>query len=134
MNKQNCDNCFKEFSSIKSLEFHKSICIYYQYRNKYFSNVSDNNIKDIIILFNSINIKINNKILSKNKILTNIKLKYTLKSDNILMYLYDKILDNQLEFYNYVDVLNIISSITNVKFDDILDIINTFNKCSKNLI
>lgn len=134
MNKQTCNTCFKELTSIKSLEFHKLICIYYQYRSKFISNISNNNIKDIIVLFNSINMKINNTNMSKNKILTNIKLKYTIKQENILLYLYNKILENQLEFYSYTDVLNIIYSITNVQFNDIIDIINTFNKCSKNII
>lgn len=132
MTKLTCNDCSKEFSSIKSLEFHKSICIYYQYRSNHLSNVSDNNIKNIIILFNSINI--NSKIISKNKILTNIKIKYKMKPDDILSYLYNKISDNLLEFYSYTDILNLISSITNVKFNDIIDIINTFNRCSKNII
>lgn len=134
MTRQICDKCFKEFSSTKSLEFHKSICIYYQYRSKYLSNVSDNNIKDIIIIFNSINISNNDAILSKNKILTNIKLKYTIKTDNILLYLYNKILKTNLEFYNYSDVINLISAITNIQFNDVIDVINTFNKCTKNII
>jgi hypothetical protein len=133
MNKQICNTCFKEFSSIKSLDFHKSICIYYQYRNKYSSNISNDKIQDIIVLFNGIDMSKNTKNILKNKILTNIKLKYTLKSNNILMYLYDKILDNQLEYYCFADVLNIISSITNVQFNDIIDIINTFDKCTNNL-
>ena len=133
MNRQSCNTCFKEFSSVKSLEFHKSICIYYQYRNRYSSNVSNEKIKDIIVIFNSINITKNTKNTLKNNILTNIKLKYTIKSDNILLYLYDKILNNQLECYCFTDVLNIISSITNVQFNDIIDIINTFDKCTNNI-
>lgn len=135
MTKQTCNTCFKEFSSIKSLEFHKSICIYYQYRSKYLSNVSDDNIKNICsmhILFNSMNIK--SKPISKNKILTNIKIKYTIKLDNILLFLYDKILDEELEFYSYTDIVNLISSITSVKFNDIVDIVNTFTKCSNIII
>ena len=134
MNKQICNTCFKECSSIKSLEFHKSICIYHQYRSKYLSNVSDNNIKNIIVLFNGINLSKNNKHISKNEILTNIKLKYTIKSNNILLHLYNIVLQNHLECYSYVDILNVISSITNVQFNDIIDIINTFNKCSNNII
>ena len=84
------------------------------------------------ILFNSMNIK--SKPISKNKILTNIKIKYTIKLDNILLFLYDKILDEELEFYSYTDIVNLISSITSVKFNDIVDIVNTFTKCSNIII
>lgn len=136
MNNNSCCECFKEFSSLKSLEFHKVVCIYHQYRNStlYNSNISNDVIKNIIILFNSINLKINDKPLSKKKILANIKMKYRIKPDNIILYLYDVISQNQLDYCNYSDIINLISSISHVQTNDIINIINTFNICSKKLI
>ena len=131
MNNQSCSGCFKEFKSLESLEFHKSICIYYQYRGKYISNISNENIKNVIILFNSMNLNIDDQSLSKKNILSNIKIKYSIKSDNIIKYLYNIVLNNTLESYSYIDVLNLISSITYIQFNDIINILNTFNKCTK---
>lgn len=133
VNHQSCSGCSKSFNTLKSLDFHKLICIYYQYREKYMYNISNENIKNVIILFNSINFKICDKYLSKNIILTNINMKYSIKTNNIIIYLYNTVLNNTLEYYSYVDVLNLISSIIHVQFNDVIDIINTFNKCKKNI-
>jgi hypothetical protein len=133
VNHQTCSGCSKSFNTLKSLDFHKLICIYYQYREKYISNVSNENIKNVIILFTSINFKICDKYLPKNIILTNIQIKYSIKTNNIIKYLYNIVLNSTLEHYSYIDVLNLISSITHVQFNDIIDILNTFNKCKKNI-
>ncbi len=135
MSNQLCKGCSNNFQSIKSLEFHKLVCIYHQYRIKDAHNIiiNNDNIRDVIILYNGINLKLNNKTIKKNKILMNIKIKYSLTSNNLLLILYNNILEQLLEYYNYLDILNLISNILIIPINDIQDIINTFNNCKKNI-
>lgn len=127
-----CNECFNKFRSEQSLEYHKNICIYFQYKNKYNNKISVKNIFNIVTIFNCINIKSNESIL-KEHILEKLKKKIESGHNSVFMNTYNNVLENELFYYNYYDILNIIHNITNIPINDISDIITTFNNCKKNI-
>jgi len=140
-----CIYCGQSFKSINSLEFHKNICIYYQYTLMYTDDLSNNIIKQIVTIYNllelykldsvtDINSNYDNVSLSKIINILYVKLHVC----NLYSYLYN-ILCNiqgdsdisslQLEFISYNELISIISKLLNVSTDTFCNVINTYNKC-----
>lgn len=135
-NTLNCQGCNKHFKSIKSVEYHKKICIYYIYKKNNSKNIDNNLLNYITKLINTFDLPsqdINRKI-NKQKILNDIKLLYLLNhKDEFYLYIYniiDNYLINELVYY---DLLKIISEIYNIPIDDIINIIKCINISYNNL-
>lgn len=132
-----CNVCNQIFKSIKNLDFHKKICIYYNYRILSNNNLSNDNIKIIIILSNIID---SNKdsiaIIDKKNIIDNIfiKLKYYSHNSNIstlLLQLFHLIDIN--ENITYLSYLLLVSKLININIQEITNILNIYNNCLFNL-
>ncbi len=132
-NKYECVECNKLFKGIKSLEYHKSICLFYNYKDKYLINLNldKEHIKNIIRYYNSINCK--SDIISQHQILKNIKIKYSLDRNNSLLYLYNLFLNNDKMYYNKYDIIMTISNITHYPFDTIYNIVSTYDMCANKI-
>lgn len=130
--KQTCQFCN---NTINELEYHNKICIYYIYNLKYNKKISNKDIKyisEIISLFNLYKYSIDHT-FNVRDIINTLIIKYYINKDNIIELLinYFKNINTKTLFYN--DILLIIVSLTNYSKDDIINILNAYRICYKNL-
>lgn len=132
--KYKCDECNKLFKSIKSIEYHNKICIYYNYKQKYLNSllIDKEILLDIISYYNSINCKTD--IISQHQILKNIKIKYNIVRNNKLLHLYNIILNSNNLYYNKYEIYMCISIISHYSFDIIYKVLSTYDMCNNNII
>jgi hypothetical protein len=130
----NCIECNKKFKSIKSLEYHKMICLYYNYKLFYLNKLElDKEIlENIIVYYNSINNK--SDIISSREILNNIKLRYILTKETYLLYIYNIFITNQQNYYNKYDIIKIISELIHQPYSTVYNIINIYELCSNRIL
>jgi hypothetical protein len=132
-----CSGCNKSFKSTKSLEFHYEYCIYHNYKKNYPLYISNESIKFIIELLNTLslyNVESNDRILISD-IKSNLNKMSSIRYLNNTIYtniliIFDNINQN---YISYNEVLNIISLCFSIQIIDINNIIDTYNNCTSNL-
>lgn len=132
-----CNGCNKSFKSITSLEFHYEYCVYHNYKKNYNLSISNDSIKFIIELLNSLslyNIESDDKLLISD-IKSNLNKMSSIKYLNDTIYTNISIILNNInqKYVSYNEVLNIISLCFSIQIIDINNIIDTYNNCTSNL-
>lgn len=129
-----CKYCFKK-KSIKNLEYHNSICIYYIYNTNYNKKISNKEIENIYYIISLFN-------LHKYKTTDVIDIKLIIKTlliknsfnENLLIYkIINYLLNYRIEFLSYNEILSLIEQLTFYSKNDIINIINSYKICYNNL-
>lgn len=143
----NCLNCNINFINNIELQFHKKICIFYLYNSRYSTEINNEvitNIVDIINLFKLHKIS-TNSIVYRKDILSNLTNEFIIinsflqfndnnliKEKQIIIYLYNCIKNSNKEIYNYLEIIDIISTFYRISNNDIMNIINIYKICYNN--
>lgn len=141
-----CNSCNNIFKLNTSYEFHKKICIHYNY-NLLFKNYNDElnilsktKINTIILLISLIDKKFINTSPSTyifiSNILNNIeyKIKYDkLNDNNNLLQIIYLIINKYNNIITYDKYLDIISNLLHIQKLDIINVIKLYKKCSEEL-
>jgi hypothetical protein len=129
-----CQYCLNE-QSIDNIEHHKTICIYTIYNTNYNNKISNKDIEyicSILTLFNlhrySINTKFNIRTLIQTLILKN-----SINNNFLIPELIHYLLNIKYAQLSYNEILKIIEEFTHYSINDILNILNAYKICYKNL-
>lgn len=129
-----CQYCLNE-QSIDNIEHHKTICIYTIYNTNYNKKISNKDIEyicSILTLFNlhkySINTKFNIRTLIQTLILKN-----SINNNFLIPELIHYLLNIKYALLSYNEILKIIEEFTHYSINDILNILNAYKICYKNL-
>ena len=133
-----CIKCGQTFKSIKSIEFHINICIHYQYDLTYNTDISIDNIKQVVNIYNLLELyKLN---MYDNVLISHIlnKLYPKLQVSEFYINLNNKIYDIKgnletnnivLKYISYNELISIVSDLLNISTNTFCNVINTYNKC-----
>ena len=130
-----CTSCGQTFTSVKSLAFHKNVCIYYQYNIQYSSitgeYVSNDYIKQIVKLYMLLELYKLDSIKDKDNY-DNILISFILnKTKNNIMYtnVYNTISQINSEYISCNELISILSKILYISTNTFCNIIDTYNIC-----
>lgn len=129
-----CKYCLNG-QSIDNIEHHKTICIYTIYNTNYNNKISNKDIENICSIINLFNLhkySINEKFNIRKAIQTLI-LKNGINNNILIPELINYLLNIQYSVLSYIDILKIIEELTHYSINDILNIINAYKICYKNL-
>ena len=116
-----CKYCLKE-QSIKNLEYHNSICIYYIYNTTYDKKISNEEIEhifSIMSLFNLHKYKITD-IFDIKLIIKKLLIKNSLNENLLIHEIINYLLNIRIEYLSYNDILSIIEQLTHYSKNDII--------------
>ena len=130
MDQNICKGCGKYNNNEKSYLFHKKICIYLNIHNN-MDNMNNNEIKQVIIISNLLLFNNNIYPISKSKLLLAMLNKIRLDTDNrnIFSRIYNLLLNDNNDSYDYNNILYIISIITNINSENIININKIYKQC-----
>ena len=129
-----CKYCLNE-QSIDNIEHHKTICIYTIYNTNYNNKISNKDIENICSIINLFNLhkySINAK-LDIRTIIQTLILKNSINNNAVIPELIYYLLNIQYSVLSYNEILKIIEEFTHYSINDILNIINAYKICYKNL-
>jgi len=131
----NCDGCNKTFTNEKQKKFHNNICI--------FKKAKDiNNILHKIDIINIVSLSnmllfYNNKFpIEKEILLSAIINRYTIDKENSIQInkIFNLLTNDNNTSYDYNNILEIISIITNINKTNVIQITDLYKNCIKNLL
>ena len=132
MNSYLCHGCNQLFSTQKSVEYHYSYCIYYNYKKLTSYNYVNNEYIKYIIKILSI---ISYYDISNDKlIITNILNNNIFKENNIILQnIYNIINNYNVEYISYNELMHIISLCFSITNKELNILIQCYERCTKNL-
>ena len=127
-----CSSCGQSFKSLESIEFHKNVCIYYQYKQMYNTDIdaiSTGIIMSIVTIYNLLELyKLDDNDILTSHILN--KLQSKLHTNELYIYIYNRISTiNNINYISYNELISIISNVLNISTNIFCNVINTYDKC-----
>jgi hypothetical protein len=131
---QSCQFC-NDIININELDYHNKICIYYIYNMTYNKFIPKSDIEHICYIANLFNLYkfSTNTNFNIHSIIKTLIIKQYINSNPIIEYLINYLNNMNIIEITYNDILIIIESLTHYSQYDILNIINSYRICYKNL-